>query len=93
MKNMDRLADINSLAATGKLQEAVAQAQAWADAAPGDALAVFTLGRMLWRSGERHRAMGLYARAAELDPEGPGAMALEHAREIDAFYNRDLYNP
>jgi len=31
--------------------------------------------------------------AASLDPDGPAARALENARDINDFYNTDLYNP
>ena len=31
--------------------------------------------------------------SAEIEPDGEAATALEQARAIMAFYNKDLYNP
>jgi len=60
---------------------------------PGDDKALFERGKLLWRIGRRADAMNDYSAAADINPSSPAAMALEQARNIDDFYNRDLYNP
>ncbi len=90
---MESLQNINALIEKNLIYEALTALDKLIEANPSDADAMFTRGKLLWRQGERHRAMGDYARAAELNPDGPAKMALDNAREIDAFYCRDLYNP
>ena len=58
-----------------------------------DAWALFMLGRIEWKLGHKSRAISLYAQSAELEPDGSAATALEQARQIMDFYNKDLYNP
>lgn len=53
----------------------------------------FKRGKLFWRLGERGRATTDYAHATELDPESPASMALEQARDVESFFNPDLYNP
>ena len=90
---MESRQNINALIAKNRIDEALTSLDKIIETNPSDAEALFARGKLLWRQGERHRAMGDYARAAELNPDGPAAMALDNAREIDAFYCRDLYNP
>lgn len=85
---MDSRAKIENLIAGGRLEEAEA-ALAEVDAAT----AAYLRGRIAWKRGNRSAAIAAYAEAAALDPDGPGAVALTQAREIMAFYNKDLYNP
>lgn len=58
-----------------------------------DAWSLYMLGRVAWKRGQRGDAMSLYARSAAEEPDGPGSVALEQARQIMDFYNHDLYNP
>ena len=58
-----------------------------------DARALYMKGRIAWKQGRRSDAISLYGRASALDPSGPAAVALEQARQIMDFYNKDLYNP
>ena len=58
-----------------------------------DAAALYLRGRMAWKRGEKSAAISLYAQSEALDPSGPAALALEQAREIMDFFNKDLYNP
>lgn len=58
-----------------------------------DAWALYMLGRIAWRRERRSEAISYYCRSAEKEPGGPGAMALEQARQIMDFFNKDLYNP
>lgn len=90
---MDYIQNINALVAENRIDEAVKLLDDIITANPADGKAMFERGKLLWRLGLRHKAMGDYAHAAELDPDGPGQMALDNAREIDSFYNRELYNP
>lgn len=55
--------------------------------------AYFLRGKLLWQKGLRSRAMADYSRAVALDESSPARVALESARDIEDFYNRDLYNP
>lgn len=63
------------------------------EADPRDDAALFERGKLNWRLGNRAAAMNDYAAALEVNPSSPAAMALEQARNIDSFYNHDLYNP
>lgn len=60
---------------------------------PADAEALYVRGKLFWKLGRRSQATSDYAAAAELDPDGPAAMALEQARDIENFFNPDLLNP
>ena len=53
----------------------------------------FERGKLHWREGDRAAATSDYLKAAELDPESPAVQALDHARDIEAFFNPDLLNP
>ena len=55
--------------------------------------AYFRRGKIAWRQGRRAEAQGDYARAVALDPSSQASMALQQAREVDAFFHHDLYNP
>ena len=50
-------------------------------------------GRLLWKLGRKTDAMSDYGRAVEIDPQSPAATALDMAREVMNFYNKDMYNP
>ena len=50
-------------------------------------------GRLLWKLGRKTDAMSDYGRAVEIDPQSPAAAALDMAREVMNFYNKDMYNP
>lgn len=60
---------------------------------PDDAQALFARGKLYWRTGNRQAATTDYARSAALNPDGPASRALEMARDIENFFNRDLLNP
>lgn len=57
------------------------------------ALDLYNEGAEAWRHGDRAKAMTLYAESAELDPEGPGAHALEMANDIMSFFDPNQLNP
>ena len=50
-------------------------------------------GMRAWKLDNRARAMTLYAESAELDPDGPGAHALEMTRDIMNFFDPSQLNP
>ena len=51
-------------------------------------------GRLLWRLQRYGAAIADYEKAVALDgPGSPAAAALQLAREVMAFYHRDMYNP
>lgn len=64
-----------------------------AEKASAAAQELFELGAEAWKKGDRGKAMSFYSRSAELNPEGPGARALEMANEIMNFYDKNQLNP
>ena len=62
-------------------------------ASPRDADLLFLRGKIYWRLGNRAAATANYAAAAALDPHSPAVNALENARDIDNFFNPDIFNP
>lgn len=54
---------------------------------------LYMKGRIAWKSGRKSDAISYYEQAVALDPHSEAATALEQAREVMAFYNKDLYNP
>lgn len=60
---------------------------------PDDAAALFTRGKIHWRLGNRAAATNDFLVSAQLNPGGPASRALEQSRDIESFYDRQLYNP
>ena len=94
--------DIESLVKEGRLDEAcdklavmIAALEGCADECGPAKLAeaYFIRGKIAWRQGRRADAQNDYARATALDRSSPAAVALEQARDVEAFFNHDLYNP
>ncbi len=81
--------EIEKLISENRLSEAEELLEQAGESARAD----YLRGRLAWRRGDRAGAMSLYQRSAELEPDGPAAVALEQARDIMAFYHKDLYNP
>ncbi|MCM1484042.1 MAG: hypothetical protein NC043_06880 [Muribaculaceae bacterium] len=77
----------------GNLDEAIDALDAIIAENDSDAEALFLRGKALWRKGCRSRATSDYAASAAIDPDGPATLALDHARDIEAFFNPDLLNP
>ena len=80
---------IKSLFDANRLDAATALLQA----SPDDAWAQYMLGRIAWKQGRRADAIECYERAAASDVASEAAVALEQAREVMDFFNKDLYNP
>jgi len=75
-----------------KLNEADTALDALAET-PDRAWALYMKGRIAWKRGQKSRAISFYAEAAGLEPDSEAATALEQARQVMDFYNKDLYNP
>lgn len=84
---------ISRLISVNRLEDALHALNAAIGADADDADALLMRGKVYWRLGERSKAMSDYGRAAAIDPYGPAAVALEQARNIEAFFNPDLLNP
>ena len=83
---------VAALFAANRLDEAEAALDIFADTADY-AWALYMKGRIAWKRGMKSRALSFYAEAAGLDPDSEATTALEQAREVMDFYNKDLYNP
>lgn len=81
--SIKRLFDANRLAEAAALLEKCAD----------DAWAQYMLGRIAWKEGRRADAIEYYEHATASDPGSEAVVALEQAREIMNFFNKDLYNP
>lgn len=57
------------------------------------AVELYHWGRRAWQHGDRAAAITAYERSAALDPDGPGATALEMTRDIMDFYDTNQFNP
>lgn len=58
-----------------------------------EAALLYLQGRIAWKRGRKTDAISLYEQALALDAGSEAAIALEQAREIMDFYNKDLLNP
>lgn len=86
--------NIESLLKTDRPAEALAAVdEAVASGSGPKAQLLFLKGKALWRLGRRSEATSAYAASAALDHDGPAVRALEYARDIESFFNPDLYNP
>lgn len=54
---------------------------------------LYLQGRRAWQQGNRAEAITAYEKSAAIDPEGPGATALEMTRDIMDFYDTNQFNP
>lgn len=73
-----------------RLDEAVALLSSMGES---DAWVLFMLGRIAWKRGDKAGAISLYEQAVDVDPASEAAVALEQARNIMNFFNKDLLNP
>jgi len=85
--------NIDSLIRANRLEEAMVLLKEYIAANPSDARALYLRGKAWWRMGERSKAMSDYAASASIEPDGIAQHALEHARDIEDFFNPDLLNP
>ena len=89
----DELSKAQAMLDADRPKEAVKILTRMIEAGNADAATLFLRGKALWRMGIRDAATSDYAAAAQLDPDGPAARALENARDIADFFNPDIYNP
>lgn len=82
--------DIEKLIAAGDFARAEAEINA---GIADEAQQWYLRGRIAWKKGDKTAALACYERGADLDPDGPAAIALEQTRDIMDFFNKDLYNP
>lgn len=85
--------DIKDLIENNCIEQAIDMLNKLVEVDFTDAEVYFLRGKAYWRLGNRARALSDYATAADLDPDSPAVIALEQAREIEAFFNPDLLNP
>ena len=85
--------DIEKLIADGLLDEAISLLSNALKQAPADDNLLFKRGKLLWKKGDIAGAMNDYCRAAQINPDSPAAIALEHAHDVQQFFNPDILNP
>lgn len=90
---MSEIQNIEALISAGEYDKALVLLDSRLAVAPDDDGLLFLRGKLKWRLGRRAEAMSDYSAAAQLNPQSPAALALEHARDVEAFFNPDLYNP
>ncbi|MDE5749752.1 MAG: tetratricopeptide repeat protein [Duncaniella sp.] len=91
---MEKLQNIENIIASGDLSRAVEALTEMIDnGSDGLDDLYFRRGKLYWRLGRRSEATSDYMKAVALNPDSPAARALENARDIEAFFNPDLYNP
>lgn len=88
---------IKALLADDRIDEAIAAANEVCTSSTATnedrAKAYYLRGNAYHRLGDWRMAQNSYLEAMDLDPNGPATMAYNHAQEILAFYNKDMYNP
>lgn len=84
---------INELLRQNNIPEALKLADELVKAHPDNDLALYTRGKIYWRSGRQAEAITDYTAASKIDPAGRGAIALEQARQVLDYFNPDLINP
>ncbi|WP_407401060.1 tetratricopeptide repeat protein [Sodaliphilus sp.] len=94
---MTRIDDIKRLLGEGLTSDAIDTATALLERAgisdKDRATAYYLRGNAHRKAGDWRLAMNDYLEGATLEPDGPAAMAYNHAQEILNFYHKDLYNP
>jgi len=91
--------NIDSLVASGRIAEAieVLTLDITENIGAEDKMSLadmyFRRGKLYWRLNRRGEATSDYAKASELNPGSAAVKALEQARDVEAFFNPDLYNP
>ena len=84
---------ITALLQEDKADEAIAALEAFRSAGGVMDDSLFYLLGNAWRKkGNWQMAMNNYLEAVQLNPESPARQALDIAREILDFYNKDMYN-
>lgn len=87
------LSEIERIIAQGKLDDARDQLTALLEKEENNEQAWFLLGGIYRRKEMWGDAINAYNKAKLLNPEGPGAAAVESIYDILSFVNTDLMNP
>lgn len=91
---MTEIQNIEALISAGELEKALTELdKAISENGGGDDRLLFMRGKLRWRLGQRPGATSDFMAAVEINPSSPARMALEQARDVEAFFNPDLYNP
>lgn len=90
---MSKLEIIRTLVGEGRLTDAIIALDQMILDSPDDDKLFFERGKLHWRTGDRAKAMGDYAKAKSINPDSPASRALELAYDVANFFNPDLYNP
>lgn len=73
--------------------EAVRLLDAYIADNPSDDSALALRGLQHWSLQHRREAINDYLAAIAINPDSPARAALQSAREILDYYNKDIYNP
>lgn len=84
---------IKNIIAGKNTEEALAALEQALLTEPSNALMLVEKGKLLWRLNRKGEAMSAYETAAQIDPEGPARLLIEHSNSIMDFFNPDLLNP
>ncbi len=84
---------IEQLIRENRLAEAASELDALIAADCADAMTWYLRGKVWWKTGDRAKAKNCYLRSLSLDSESPARYALNHAFDIEQFFNPDLLNP
>lgn len=90
---MDKLLFIERTLESGNVDAVIGELTEYIAGNAASDHALFLLGKAYWKKGERSRAVTAYSKAVSLNPDSPAALALEHARSVERFFNPDLLNP
>lgn len=85
--------EVRQMIADNRLDDAVAEISALISKFGDNADLLFERGKLLWKLGRKAGAISDYAAAAQIDSDSPAVTALEMARNVMDFYNKDMYNP
>lgn len=85
--------EIETLVGEGKFDKAIALLDSMIAASPLNDSLYFQRGKILWKKGDIPAAMNDYSKAAHINPQSPAAIALEHANDVQQFFNPDILNP
>ena len=84
---------IKALLDADRADEAIALLEQWRSGGSAmDDRLFYLLGNAWRKKGNWQMAMNNYLEAVQLNPESPARQALDIAREILDFYNKDMYN-
>lgn len=92
-KNTHLSLDVQQMIADNQLDDAINAISGLLCDKGDNSELLFERGKLQWKQGRKKEAMSDYAAAAQIDPESPAVTALEMARNVMDFYNRDMYNP